>query len=60
MPNFVKAAAAFVPFGTSAINFIENKMNPTGPFTADDNPFNKTSYGIAGLTDQQKGLFYIF
>ena len=57
LPGFVKAVAPFVPFGMSAVNLIEKKMNPMGPFTADDNPFNKTSYGIAGLTDQQKGLY---
>ena len=57
MPGFVKAVAPFVPFGMTAVNFLENKMNPTGPFTADNNPFGKTSYGIAGLTDQQKGLY---
>jgi hypothetical protein len=57
MPGFVKAVAPFVPFGMTAVNYLENKMNPTGPFTADNNPFGKTSYGIAGLTDQQKGLY---
>jgi len=57
MPGFIKAAAAFVPFGTSAVNFLENKMNPTGPMTAGSNPYNRTNYGIAGLTTQQKGLY---
>ncbi len=41
MPGFIKAAAPFVPFGMTAVNFLEKKMNPTGPFTADDN--NTTS-----------------
>jgi hypothetical protein len=56
-PGLVRAAASFVPFGNTTLNFIENKMNPTGPMTADDNPYNRTSYGIAGLSDQQKGLY---
>jgi len=55
MPGFVKAVAPFVPFGMTAVNFIENKMNPTGPMTSDD--YSGGSYGIAGLTDQQKGLY---
>ncbi len=58
LPGFLKAAAAFVPFGMTGVNFIENKMNPTGPMTADDNPYNNAgTYGIAGLTGQQKGLY---
>ena len=55
IPGPIKMFAPFVPFGMTTVNYLENKMNPTGPFTADDN--NTTSYGIAGLTNQQKGLY---
>ena len=47
LPGFVKGIAGFVPFGMSAVNFIENKMNPTGPMTLDD--VNKGSYKMGGL-----------
>ena len=47
LPGFVKGIAGFVPFGMSGVNFIENKMNPTGPMTLDD--VNKGSYKMGGL-----------
>jgi len=56
VPGLLRAGAAFVPFGNFALNKIENKMNPQGPFTKDDNPYGGT-YGVAGLSNEQKGVY---
>ena len=56
VPGLLRAGAAFVPFGNFALNQIENKMNPEGPFTKDDNPYGG-NYGIAGLSDAQKEAY---
>ena len=56
IPGFLRAGAAFVPFGNFALNQIEKKMNPEGPFTKDDNPYGG-NYGIAGLSDAQKEAY---
>ena len=56
VPGVFRAAAPFVPFGNFALNKIENKMNPQGPFTKDDNPYGGT-YGVAGLSNEQKGVY---
>jgi len=46
-PGWARMAAGFVPFGNTALNFIENRMNPEGPLTLDD--VNKGRYAIGGL-----------
>ena len=56
VPGLLRAGAAFVPFGNFALNKIENKMNPEGPFTKDDNPYGG-NYGIGGLSDDQKKAY---
>jgi len=56
VPGLLRAGAAFVPFGNFALNQIENKMNPEGPFTKDDNPYGG-NYGIAGLSNAQKEAY---
>ena len=56
LPGFIKGAAAFIPFGTAGINFLESKMNPEGPFTKDDDLLGGT-YKIGGMDDAQKQLY---
>jgi len=56
LPGFMKAAAAFIPFGTAGINFLESKMNPEGPFTKDDDLLGGT-YKIGGMDNAQKKLY---
>ncbi len=50
MPGFVKAAASFIPFGTTAVNFLENKMN-------DNRDQPSGSYAMGGLDDFSKGAY---
>ena len=50
MPGFVKAAASFIPFGTTAVNFLENRMNANR-----DQPSG--NYAMGGLDDFQKGAY---
>jgi hypothetical protein len=56
VPGFLKAGAAFVPGGNFLLNKIEDKMNPEGPFTKDDNPYGG-SYGIGGMSDEKKAAY---
>ena len=46
-PGWARIAAGFIPGGNFALNFIENRMNPEGPLTADD--VNKGRYAMGGL-----------
>jgi len=46
-PGWARVAAGFIPGGNFALNFIENRMNPEGPLTADD--VNKGRYAMGGL-----------
>jgi len=55
VPGWTRAAAGFIPFGNTALNFIENRMNPTGPMTLDD--VNRGTYAIAGLSDLDKKAY---
>ena len=58
VPGFLRAGAAFVPFGNFALNQIEKKMNPTKGLTASEIDKNYMgSYGIAGLSDAQKRAY---
>jgi hypothetical protein len=57
-PSWMRAGAAFIPFGNVALNFIENRMNPTKGLTASEIDKNYMgSYGIAGLSDKQKMMY---
>ena len=57
-PSWMRAGAAFIPFGNTALNFIENRMNPTKGLTASEIDKNYMgSYGIAGLSDKQKMMY---
>ena len=47
VPGWARMAAGFIPFGNTALNFIENRMNPTGPMTLAD--VNRSRYAMAGL-----------
>ena len=55
VPAWSRFAAGFVPFGNTALNFIENRMNPTGPMTLDD--INKGTYAMAGLDNIDKKAY---
>ena len=50
VPGLLRSAAAFVPFGNTLLNFAEKRMNKDGR-----GPNN--SYGIAGLSEAQKGAY---
>jgi len=50
LPGFIKAAASFVPFGNTAVNFVEKRMNANR-----DQPSG--NYAIGGLDDFSKGAY---
>jgi len=50
MPGWARVAAGFVPFGNTALNFLENRMN-----TNRDQP--PGSYAIGGLNTMEKGMY---
>jgi hypothetical protein len=50
VPGFMKVAAGFIPGGTFLLNAAEKKMNANR-----DEPSG--TYGIAGLSDEQKGYY---
>jgi hypothetical protein len=50
IPAFARFAAGFVPFGNTALNFMENKMNANR-----DQP--PGTYAIGGLNTMQKGMY---
>jgi len=50
VPGFLRAGAAFVPFGNTALNFLENRMNNNR-----DQPSG--SYAMGGLNDFEKGAY---
>jgi len=55
VPGWARMAAGFIPFGNTALNFIENRMNPEGPLTADG--VNQGRYAMAGLSDIDKQAY---
>jgi len=50
MPGFIKAAASFIPFGNTAVNFLEKRMNANR-----DQPSG--NYAMGGLDDFSKGAY---
>jgi hypothetical protein len=50
VPAFARFAAGFIPFGNTALNFVEKRMNANR-----DQPSG--SYAIGGLNDFQKGAY---
>ena len=50
VPGVIRAAAGFVPFGNTAVDFLEKKMNENR-----DQPSG--NYRVAGLDDFQKGAY---
>ena len=64
LPSWMKAGLAFLPGGTFAVNYLENKMNPgmTGMTAAEiDEAYGGgeggATYGIGGLSDTQKQYY---
>ena len=55
VPGWARFGASFIPFGNTALNFIENRMNPMGPMTLDD--VNKGRYAIGGLDALDKKAY---
>jgi len=55
VPGLARMVAGFIPFGNTALNFIENRMNPEGPLTLDD--VNKGRYAVAGLDALDKKAY---
>ena len=49
VPGFARIAAGFIPFGNTALNFLENRMN--------DNRDQPGNYSVAGLSEAQKGAY---
>jgi len=54
-PGWARAVAGFIPFGNTALNYMENKMNPMGPITADN--VNQGRYAIGGLDALDKKAY---
>ena len=50
VPGWARIAAGFVPFGNTALNFMENRMNANR-----DQPSGR--YAIGGLNTMQKGMY---
>jgi len=50
VPGFIKAAASFIPFGNTAVNFVEKRMNANR-----DQPSG--NYAMGGLDDFSKGAY---
>jgi len=50
VPAFARIAAGFIPFGNTALNFIENRMN-------DNRDQPSGNYAMGGLDDFQKGAY---
>ena len=58
LPSWMKMGLAVLPGGKFLGNYIENKMNPSGPMTQEDiDKSQGGSYGIAGLSDTQKQYY---
>ena len=58
LPSWMKMGLAVLPGGRFLGNYIENKMNPSGPMTQEDiDKSQGGSYGIAGLSDTQKQYY---
>jgi len=55
VPGWARMAAGFIPFGTTALNFIEKRMNPEGPLTSED--VNKSRYAMGGLDALDKKAY---
>mgnify|MGYP003652933237 FL=1 len=49
VPGFARVAAGFIPFGNTALNFLEKRMN--------SNRDQSGSYSVAGLNEAQKGAY---
>ena len=49
VPGFARIAAGFIPFGNTALNFLEKRMN--------SNRDQSGSYSVAGLNEAQKGAY---
>ena len=50
VPGYLRAAAGFIPFGNTALNFLENRMNTN----RDQPPGN---YRVGGLDQSMKGYY---